>query len=213
MIFLLDYDVGWNWDDYSYAGFWTPAGFARNLFFNGWHPVIPWLGFLLFGIALSRTSLSQVPTQHRLILFGVAAFIVAEVASGLISGPLSAIDPELAVFATTEPVPPMPLYMLAGSGAASVIIGLCLRFSSWFDRSGIFGIVTPAGRQTLTLYLAHILIGMGTLEAFGMLGGQTLSAAVAAALLFCLIAVVYALVWFRFFKRGPIEATMRKMAG
>jgi uncharacterized membrane protein YeiB len=175
--------------------------------------VIPWLGFLLYGIVVSRISLSELSTQQRLIVFGVIAIIVAEVASVLLSGPLRAVDPELVVFATTDPVPPMPLYMLAGFGAASVVIGFCLRFSDWFRRSGVLGTVTPAGRQTLTLYIAHILIGMGTLEALGMLGGQSLSVAVSTTFSFCLLAVVYALVWARFFRRGPIETAMRKIAG
>ena len=213
MIFVFDYDTAWDWNNYSYADFWTPIGFIRNLFFNGWHPVIPWLGFLLYGIVLSRTSLSDVSTQHRLILFGMIAFIVAEVASVLISGPLHTIDPELVIFATTEPVPPMPLYTLAGLGAASFVVGFCLRFSDWFRRIGVLRIVTPAGRQTLTLYIAHILIGMGTLEALDMLGGQSLSTSVAASILFCVLATIYAFVWSRFVKRGPIEAAMRSLGG
>lgn len=213
MVLAFNYDTGWNWADYTYADFWTPTGFLRNLFFNGWHPVIPWLGFFLFGIVLSRTELSRSSTQHRLILFGVAAFVVAEVLGTYMTDVLSAIHPELGVFATTEPVPPMPFYMLAAAGVGTTIVGLCLRFSDWFEASGILRVVATAGRQTLTLYIAHILIGMGTLEALGMLGGQSLSTSVTAALLFCTIAVVYALVWSRYFKRGPIEAAMRKIAG
>jgi uncharacterized membrane protein YeiB len=54
---------------------------------------------------------------------------------------------------------------------------------------------------------------MGTLEAFGMLGGQTIGQAVGASALFCLAATVYALIWARWAKRGPIEAVMRKLAG
>lgn len=213
MMFAFDYDMGWNWDDYTYADFWSPAGFVRNLFFNGWHPVIPWLGFLLLGIVLSRLSLEQRVVQHRLILFGAAAFAIAEGSSSALTGVLNAIDPELGVFATTEPVPPMPLYLLAGSGAAAVVIGLCLRFSSAFEQLGILRVVTPAGRQTLTLYIAHIVVGMGTLEALGMLGNQTISTSFIASVLFCVIAIIYALIWARFFKRGPIEALMRKVAG
>ena len=71
----------------------------------------------------------------------------------------------------------------------------------------------PAGRQTLTLYIAHILIGMGILEAAGLLGGQSPERAVLAAAVFCLAAMVYAYVWSRAFKRGPIEFLMRKLAG
>lgn len=213
MVFVLDYDAGWNWDDYTYAGFWTPAGFLRNLFFNGWHPVIPWLGFLVFGIMLARVTLEGRKTQLRLVLWGAGAFALAEGTSRLLTANLAPIAPELAQLVTTEPVPPMPLYMLAGLGAACVVTGLCLLVSDRFRQWGILRVVVPAGRQTLTLYIAHILVGMGTLEAMGLLGGQSITAAVVAAALFCGGATIYALIWSRWFKRGPVEAMMRRLAG
>ena len=213
MILALDYDAGWNWDTYTYSGFWTPVGFVRNLFFNGWHPVIPWLGFLLFGIMLSRMSLGARSTQVKLIIAGVLAFGVAEALSAILMPVFAGIDPELASLVTTAPVPPMPLYMLAGIGAACVIVGLCLRVADSLAAVGVLRLFVPAGRQTLTLYIAHILIGMGTLEALGMLGGQSIGTAVLASVLFCALATIYALVWARWFKRGPIEAAMRRLAG
>lgn len=213
MILTLDYDAGWSWDNYTYTDFWTPLGFVRNLFFNGWHPVIPWLGFLLLGIILSRISLAERPTQWKLVLGGVIAFVVAEGVSAWLMATLGPIDPELAVLASTAPVPPMPLYTLAGLGAACVVVGGCLLISDRLKAMGVLRVLTPAGRQTLTLYIAHILVGMGTLEALGMLGGQTVAQAVGASLLFCFVATVYALMWARWFKRGPIEAVMRKLAG
>lgn len=213
MILGLNYDAGWNWDDYTYSGFWTPVGFVRNLFFNGWHPVIPWLGFLVFGIILSRISLAQRATQATLVLGGIVAFAGAGLISGALGAQLGQIDPELAELVTTEPVPPMPLYMLAGLGAASIVVGICLMVSDHLKALGLLQLIVPAGRQTLTLYIAHILIGMGTLEALGMLEGQSVANAVVASVLFCLVATLYALVWARWFKRGPIEAAMRKLAG
>lgn len=213
MVLAFDYDSGWNWENYTYSDFWTPIGFARNLFFNGWHPVFPWLGFLLLGVVLSRICLADVRTQNRLVLAGFVVIMIAEFAGILLSSVLAAIDRELEVLATTDPVPPMPLYMLAGSGAAMAVIGLCLRFSGWFERTGVTGVISPAGRQTLTLYIAHIFIGMGTLEALDMLGGQSLYSAVSAASVFCIFAVIYAFLWSRFFKRGPIETVMRRIAG
>ncbi len=213
MVLTLDYDAGWNWESYTYADFWTPVGFLRNLFFNGWHPVIPWLGFLLFGIILSRTPLSDRSTQVKLVVGGLAAIAIAELSSFLLVAPLSQIDPELAMLVTTAPVPPMPLYMLAGIGASSIVVGLCLMIEGRLRDMGVLRVLLPAGRQTLTLYIAHIVIGMGTLEALDMLGGQTVSKAIGAALLFCFVATVYAMIWARWFKRGPIEAAMRKLAG
>jgi uncharacterized protein len=213
MVFAFDFDSGWNWTDLSYADFWTPTGFVRNLFFNGFHPVVPWLGFLLFGILLSRTALHEQKTQRRLMLFGVATYTAVEVLGLVLSNSLHGVAPELDTLVTTKPIPPMPLYIMAGLGAASFVIGLSLRLAGWFDRVGLLTLVTPAGRQTLTLYIAHVLIGMGTLEALGRLDNQTRPEAITAATLFCLVAVVYAYLWSLFFKRGPIEAAMRRIAG
>ena len=44
-----NYEIGWNFETLEYQGFWTINGFIRNLFFNGFHPVIPWTSFMLFG--------------------------------------------------------------------------------------------------------------------------------------------------------------------
>lgn len=212
MMFTLNYDAGWNWTTYDYEGFWTPVGFIRNLFFNGWHPVIPWLGFFVVGIVLARLSLGERSVQHRLIGLGILAILLAEGLARLTYLGVSS-DPELALLATTSPVPPMPFYTLAGIGISSTVIGVCLRFSNVFRALGLLALLTPAGRQTLTLYIAHILIGMGTLEALGMLSNQSLNTAVIASLFFCALTIVYANLWARYFKRGPIEALMRRVAG
>ncbi|SDQ72960.1 DUF418 domain-containing protein [Pseudovibrio sp. Tun.PSC04-5.I4] len=213
LVFLLDYDAGWNWSDYTYQGFWTPLGFVRNLFFNGWHPVIPWLAFLLFGIVLSRLSLSETKTQRNLMIGGLIGFIAANLISLGLEASLFRTHFELAVLAGTSPIPPMPMYMAVGMSAASFVIGLCLLLAKPLARIKVLAVLNPAGRQTLTLYIAHILLGMGTLEELGLLGGQTLQTSMLASALFCAITIIYAYIWSRFFKRGPIEALMRKVAG
>lgn len=212
MLFAFNYDAGWNWDTYVYLDFWTLHGFARNLFFNGWHPVIPWLGFLLFGLLLSRIALSHRRTQIFLVGAGIAAIGMAELASSKLQTAWSGM-PELADLATTAPIPPTPLYFLAGIGAACIVIGMCLLAAETLERIGVLNVLAPAGRQTLTLYIAHILIGMGTLEELDMLGSQSLEASLAASIVFCIAATLYAWGWSRKFKRGPVEALMRKVAG
>ena len=213
LIFSIDYETSWNWKELSYADFWTPIGFARNLFYNGWHPIIPWLGFLLFGIILSRLPLHKRSTQRNLIIGGLLTVAAAEGLSALMSPILGSIHNELGVLAETHPIPPMPLYSLAGIGVASTVVGFCLLIAEWTQKHGLLQLIVPAGRQSLTLYIAHILIGMGVMEATGLLGGQSITTAVAAALVFSLIATVYAFLWARRFKRGPIETLMRTLAG
>ena len=131
----------------------------------------------------------------------------------------AAADPEIAALLTTAPVPPTPLYTVAGMGAAALVTGLCLRAAARWGRSWPTRMVLPAGRQTLTLYVAHILVGMGALEALGLMhegaagDGAAPGVAVFSALLFCAAAAVCALVWSRLFRRGPLEALMRRVAG
>lgn len=208
----MDYEAGWNWTTLTYNDFWTPQGFIRNLFFNGWHPVVPWLAFLLFGIWLSRLDLGARAVQVRLAISGATMIAVSMLASRRFAALVGGDGSEAAILFTTESVPPMPLYMLAGSGAACLVIGLCLYLAPRLKSAQVFKMVTAAGRQTLTLYIAHIVIGMGVLEALGMIGGQTGSAALLASLLFCVLAIVYATLWSRRFKRGPLESMMRRLA-
>ncbi|MCA8960752.1 MAG: DUF418 domain-containing protein [Planctomycetes bacterium] len=208
LLITLDYEAGWNFDELTYRGLWTVRGFTRSLFFNGWHPVVPWLSFLIFGLLLSRLDLRSAQTQTRLWISGIVLFAVAEGTSRVLGPLLAGIDPELEILATTEPMPPLPLYMLAGAGAASAVTGVCLRLEPWLRRTGLLDALVPAGRQTLTLYLAHILVGLGTLEALGLLGDQSLPTSVLASSLFLTASVIFAWLWSRRFSRGPIESVM-----
>jgi len=213
LLFALDYNTGWDWATLSYSGFWTVNGFIRNLFFNGWHPVFPWVSFLLFGILLSRGPLSERWMQNRMIGIGLVVFVANAAVSKWFVQMFSGVDAELGALFATAPIPPVPLYIIAGLSIASFVIGLCLRTSEWFRAVGVLAAVTPAGRQTLTLYIAHILIGMGTLKALDLLGGQSLGIAVVCALVFCALATIASYLWAQRFKRGAIEALMRAVAG
>ena len=204
----INYETGWDWVNFEYADFWTLEGFARNLMFNGWHPVVPWLSFLLFGMLLSRFDLAARHVHIRLMSFGAGALVVAYGLAFFASG----LDPELAELTTVSPIPPLPLYMLAGSGTAALVIGASLTLFA----NGMVKALTPfvvTGKQALSLYIGHIIVGMGVLEAFGFIGGQSAEFSIFAASLFILFAIIYATLWARYFKAGPIEWLMLRVAG
>jgi len=211
LLLTLDYDQGWNWLTYEYSGLWTVSGFISNLLFNGWHPIIPWLAFMLFGILLSRLDLHQKSTHYKLLFLGLVGFIVIEWISTLSMQYVQSMDPELPLLFATEPIPPVPLYLLSGGCFASAVIGLCLILTKPLAHIKILPVLLPVGQQTLTWYVAHIIIGMGLLESLQMMGNQTPAKAHTAVVLFCATAVTVAYVWSRFFKRGPLEALMRKL--
>lgn len=71
LIYHFDFNTGWNWQTLSYQDFWTLKGFMRNLWFNGFHPIFPWLAFLLLGIYLNRFNLEDKKKQYCLLLTGL----------------------------------------------------------------------------------------------------------------------------------------------
>ena len=213
MILSLDYDAGWNWPTLEYTDFWTASGMLRHMFFNGWHPVFPWFAFLLLGLSIAHLDLARTKTLSWLILGGATVSVAAQWLSHEL---VANFTPELgaaaaqAVFGTSS-IPPMPLYVLAASGSSVAVLGLCLVVADivpWLAAA-----LAPAGRQTLTLYLGHIVIGMGCLEVMGVVGNQTVDHAVYAAGIFCLVATVAAWLWSKRFAKGPLEAVMRKCTG
>nr|WP_237113877.1 hypothetical protein [Pseudoalteromonas rubra] len=50
--------------------------------------------------------------------------------------------------------------------------------------------------------MAHIIIGMGILESFNMLGNQSIELALLSSLIFCLSAWCFAMLWSRKFTQG-----------
>ncbi len=201
-----DYDEGWDWISLTYTDLWTVQGFLRNALFNGWHPVLPWAAFLLIGMAIGRAELGTLCIQHRLIMWGFGAAVLATIPHTLVT------EPDLVAYLGIASIPPGPFYIMAGTGSSCVIIGLLLKFWSVLDRTPLALVLAVPGRQSLTLYVAHILIGMGILEEAGLLDGSlSPDQIVIYALAFCGASALYALIWARWFKRGPLENLMRRV--
>jgi len=211
LVVTLNYDAGWDWTTFTYSGFWSPKGFVRNMFFNGWHPVIPWFAFILFGIWLSRIDLRASIIKRRLIIYGGIILLLVSLLSSWLMDAIEPIDSEAALLFGTSPVPPMPFYMVAGASFSCVLIGVCLYLEGPCRRMKVLKIFTLPGRQTLTLYIVHILIGMGTMEAMGLIGAQSASRALFASALFCILAVLYSFLWSKWFSSGPLEMLMRRL--
>ena len=201
---VLDYEKGWNWDTLYYSDFWTLTGFLRHSFYNGWHPVFPWVSFLLFGMWLGRQELSCDKIHNRMIILGLSAAALSLIPGWLIQ------NPELIDLLNTTTLPPGPFYVLAGSGSATAVIGLILKIQPALAQQHIDRWFTAPGRQSLTLYVAHILLGMGTLEAIGRLDGSLTPIQIfGISLVFCIACSLYARIWNQKFKRGPLEMLMR----
>ena len=211
LVLVLNYDAGWDWKNLHYEGLWTPVGFVRNLLFNGWHPVVPWFSFFLFGLWLSRASLSRRAVQLTALTLGSATLVGITWASSYLTELVITIDAEAVHLVGVEPVPPGPLYLIAGVGAASAAIGACLLLAPVLNKIGILRWLTRPGRQTLTFYIAHIFIGMGLMEGLGLLGTGDSQMALRWSAGFVVATVLIANLWSLRFAHGPLEWLMRKL--
>ena len=209
LFLILNYDIGWNWKTLEYIKFWTLKGFIRNLFFNGFHPIFPWLGFFFIGIGLAKLPLEEKRIQELLIMIGIFMMSFSSLFLLILN---YTYQNEFSQIFTTSPMPPTPFYTVNATGAAFILIGCCLRFESFFTRTYLINCLTPLGRQTLTMYIAHIVLGMGIMEELGYLEKQnTIEFVYISSLVFCFIAILFSYIWSNFFKQGLIELLMRKI--
>ncbi len=218
LAFIVTFDPfeNWNLDDYSYEGLATPSGFIRNLFFDGFHPVFPWVAFYLFGMWLGRSDLRDSVWRRTLAIRAAVVVAATEAAAWIVIGPkgtsLDHLDAESWRWLfSVGPIPPLPLYIVAGGGTAVlVILG-----SIWLGERLSTELTEPlvsTGQLALSIYLAHVFVGMGILDLMGRLESQSLEWAVITSLVFSLVAVLFSWAWRRRYPRGPLEWVMRRVA-
>lgn len=208
LILIFDYETGWNFSTLTYVDFWTAKGMLRHLFFNGFHPVIPWLAFLLIGMWLGRQDVENRQIRRRILWIATLTAVIAETLSYIL---LKIFSGNIGIFFSTEPMPPMPFYIAAGAGTAIVIIMLCLEYTLQYPHTSIVMPLVSTGQLALTLYVAHVVIGMGFIETIGRLENQTLQFAIASASIFFILSVIFSHYWHKQFQRGPLEWMMRKI--
>ncbi|PTY38275.1 hypothetical protein BGP77_12685 [Saccharospirillum sp. MSK14-1] len=218
LLLMFDYEAGWDWSSLTYQDSWLPLGMIRRLFFNGFHPVLPWLAFLLWGMWLGRRDLTDARIRRRLLIGAVIVLAMVEgsfwglgvwVRDQFAATPSS----DLAVLTSIDMMPPLPQYVLSASASATAVLLVCIALALRKPGAMWINALSATGRLSLTLYVAHVIVGMGSLEALGLLGGQGVECSWLAALVFCCAAVVVSVFWLRRFRTGPLEWCVRKIAG
>ena len=196
----------WNLLDLSYEGLWTPLGFVRNLLLDGWNPLFPWFALYVYGLLVGRLDLGD--RRLRAVLGGVA--LVVALATWVIArawAPPLLFEFRPAHLLMTSATPPTPAFVEFGAAVATLAIVASIEFALRFPR--VSAPLVSTGQLALTLYIAHVIVGLGILEGMGRLGDQSLPFAVGAAFSFFGAAVVAAFLWRLKFSRGPLEAVMR----
>jgi uncharacterized membrane protein YeiB len=216
---FLNYETGWHFDTLDYQDFWTFKGFIRNLFFNGFHPVIPWTAFMLFGYWFGKQDLHNDKFVKKIFWMSTIIFISIQVVSYLSISILSEGNQEAVLELTeilgTKPMPPLPIYMLNGIAIAFALISGCILLGRKFENSFIIDALNKTGQLALTFYVAHVIIGMGIIDLINPSKTKSYSIefSVIYAIVFSLLCIVFAVIWKKYYNSGPLEWVMRKIAG
>lgn len=199
----------------NYVDFWTIKGFLRNLFFNGYHPIFPWFSFFLIGMIIGRLDLHNKKIREKLLLLGITITILTELLSkGLTHFFIPYIGKEAATFLfNTGPILPNILYILSATGSAIAILIICLNIAEKYTNNWFVTSIVQTGQLTLTHYVSHVFIGIGTLILLNRMEHQSLLFVLLFATAFFIFSIVISVLWRKKFSRGPIEWIMRKLAG
>lgn len=216
MFLNFDYNAGWT-EEGRYAGLWTPMGMARRVFFNGYYPFFPWIAFLLSGMWLGRQKLDDPKFLKKALWSSLLIALCFQTVSWYLTGLSDFVDIESDIPAlnllSTDPYPPGPFYMITSASIAFVVIVVSLMFTSSHPSNFLTQMCIPTGQLALSIYVAHATLGLAFLDEMYFSYGESATLASTVAVAFCFVSTVFAVIWRRFFERGPIEFVMRKFTG
>lgn len=216
--FLFDHGAGYAPDHMWYLDFGSVSGFARNIFYNGFHPYFPWMGFYLMGMWLARRILARPQWRIRYLTVSICVALAAEFA---VRGweqalwRMSAIAPSLRhSLMQWHHVMPTVFNAVASLATAFSVILICLAVCQ--RRPGALAVraLANTGQLALTHYLGHILLVLGPLLVLNQLEGRHPRLySIAFAIGYLLLAVLFSVAWRSRYAQGPLEWVMRRTAG
>ncbi|MFI9649131.1 DUF418 domain-containing protein [Streptomyces sp. NPDC052040] len=207
-----------------------------SLLLTGSYPALTWLSFVLAGMAVARLDLSSAAVRTRTALTGAALAVVGYggswLALHLFPGAVKAIaasgaggSAASAWWSDTAGSPDgtTPAWMLAAAphsettlsivantGVAITVVALCLTAMDSFPRlRRLARPVVAVGSMSLTAYVLHIL----AIRVLGPDLDDLPGTAMHELLGFIVSAAVFATLWSRFFRRGPLEWLMGRATG
>ena len=198
---------------------WTIEGMVFRLYLYGFNSILSWTAFLLIGMWLGRQEVPPSGVRRNMLLGGIVVALVAECGLWLlIFGarwlpssfyPTSILEGRL----DTMFILIKSLDFFATCGTVIAIIGGSLILAEKYPDAKWTKPFIGTGQLALTLYVAHLVIGMGVSKVLGFLENQTLLLAIGSAVIFCICAVIFSHCWKKRFERGPIEWGLRRITG
>lgn len=220
------------------GGIWTwpaDADGLVSLLFTGGYPALTWIPFVVAGMAVARLDLPATAVRLRLALTGAGLAVLGYggswLALHLVPGALAAVaesgwedggsaasawwsdtwgypsGDSPAELLVASPHSETTLSIVGNSGVAILVLVGCLAAVDAFPRlRRLARPVIAVGTMSLTAYVLHVV-------GIQVLGIEELPGSPLHVLLGFLVTVtVFATLWSRFFRRGPLEWLLGKAA-
>ena len=218
--------TSWDLQTTKYADFWTPVGFIRNTFYNGWNSIFPWFGYFLLGMYLGRLNWQDKRIWRNVFLVGLCMLALFKALRLIVSFDFS--NPKrnwfyikywIHIMEDYFPVN-IPFFMIT-AGWAFMVISICAFLGEKFSETKLVKVLAKTGKMTLSLYVLHMTAGVLILSTiinvkytgFPQKGKPVETILILSyAILFFVLSVVFSHIWSIKFKNGPIETLMRKIS-
>lgn len=199
----------------GFSELFDPLGFLGEVFLTGYYPVLPWIAYLLAGLAAGRSDLGSRRVAVWLLGGGASLAIAAKLISGALLAffdPVGLLNPVQFFGATptdswwylavATPHSGTAFDLLHTIGTSLAVLGAFLLLAS----AGrlLVAWLAAAGGMTLSLYTSHVL---ALTAGWGLDDRPTL-------LIWNVVAaIVIGLLWRTFVGRGPLETFAAAVAG
>jgi len=193
----------------------SPRNVAIRLFVAYTHPVLPWIAFFFAGMIVARGV-----TRGRLITSRLAACSVAIVVGTYVLRdlfrPSLLIDRSTALRAAAVSLQPFDrglLYVTSTLGIAILAVWCVEAIVHRLPRSLIVEILARAGRMSLSLYVAHIVVFTLIIDVFDLVDARGLGVALGLSTATYAVGLVAAWFILGWKAHGPIEWLYRRIGG
>lgn len=207
----LNWETGWDFQEMVYIGFYQPAGFIRNLFFNGFHPVFPWFTFFILGMAAGRKIPEPCKGTLIKVIMSGAVFFLCELISFCSQNFLN--EEVYGMLFSTRAFPPTPLFVLSSAAQSLFLFYLIVLLSSSVKKGNVLAeALSRTGRMVMTHYVVHLILGLIPLLIASAYLDLSALFVFLYSLCYFLFTMALTLMWNRRFQQGPLEGLMRRFS-
>jgi len=220
LLLIIPITTSWDFTTYRYLDFWTPLGFLRNTFYNGWNSIFPWLSYFLIGMWLGRLNWQNKNIKRNIFILGLFVFIFIEGLRYMVRQQF--FSPFWSDYIMAEYFPPYLPFVLVTMAFAIMAISICMFIGENFSMNKLVLALQKTGQMTLSHYVLHLTLGMLLMAILtgkhytGLLEDEKPTLPIyifVYSLVFYIISILFSIFWSKKFKNGPLETLMRKISG